>query len=258
MVLPEVLGNESKRSIENNYLIGIENLVQPAANLTSKNYQELSIVNSSSEALWYKNNTETTCSICLEVMDEEEGNLFTIPECKHTFHMGCIVQWKKQSKRCPFCRGTLPEEIGPTLTKRQNWLLEEVSMDITWEEIFENFILCVIWIAYPLCLVCLILGCETTSIGLFVLPFLFMMVHYFFQTEHWMYAIILSIAWCLIYPIVICLVVLAFFVQSLYMFYRILKFYMYVFLCKIRWNYGYSFIILRTMSVTSYWFDTLL
>jgi len=34
--------------------------------------------------------TEIICPICLESMDEEKGNLFTVTRCSHTYHKHCI------------------------------------------------------------------------------------------------------------------------------------------------------------------------
>jgi len=60
------------------------------------------------------------CAICLEDMDEENGEIFTIPLCKHKFHEGCVRLWKKEKATCPSCRGVMPEELG--LTDEHIWI----------------------------------------------------------------------------------------------------------------------------------------
>ena len=44
-----------------------------------------------------------TCSICLEELKEE--NTFTLDDCKHIFHIKCIMKWFRDGhKTCPNCR----------------------------------------------------------------------------------------------------------------------------------------------------------
>jgi len=80
---------------------------------------------------------EIKCSICLAKMDEQEGNLFTVPGCSHIYHKNCILQWKKQSKKCPCCRGPMPDSLGPTLTELQKLPAEPVLPDMTWDHIIR-------------------------------------------------------------------------------------------------------------------------
>ena len=42
------------------------------------------------------------CGICLSDYEEEE-TLSMLP-CRHHFHEGCVVDWLKINKHCPFCR----------------------------------------------------------------------------------------------------------------------------------------------------------
>jgi len=256
MVLPSSPQQLSTSSIERTCLIGGDTSMQPATNLIAKVLT--SVVVNPSEELSNKNDTEISCSICLEGMDEEEGNLFTISGCKHTFHTDCIKEWKKQSKKCPYCRGPIPDELGPTLTRLENLPPEEDIQDVTRCGMLQNLIFCVLWITYPLCLVSLFLACETASCALFIVPFFFMMVYYFFLTEEYIYAGGLSIFLCIIYPIIVCCLVAAFIVQAFYMFYRTMRFYFKVVCCEVRWSFGYRYIIGRTTTLTSYWFDVFL
>merc|ERR1719334_739484 len=70
--------------------------------------------------------TEKQCSICLEAMLEEDGNIFTVTACSHSYHKKCITEWKKLSNKCPLCRGLLPEEIGPTNPRSPHLIHEDM------------------------------------------------------------------------------------------------------------------------------------
>jgi len=196
---------------------------------------------------------EISCSICLEVLDQEEGNLFSVPSCNHVFHIHCIIHWKKEGKNCPICRGALPKDIAPALSTTEDYPIEEDIPDITRWEMFENLMLLVFWIVYPVCLLSLVFTVEVAAFALFIVPLLFIAIYYLLQTEDFIYAIILIILLCFISPVVICCILVVFIVQTFYMIYRTMKFYIKVFMCEIRWNDGYSFIIGRTMAVSKYW-----
>jgi len=48
---------------------------------------------------------DNLCSICLEVMNININNIYTIPECNHIFHTNCIIEWFRSSHdTCPLCR----------------------------------------------------------------------------------------------------------------------------------------------------------
>merc|ERR1719474_1174914 len=88
-------------------------------------------------------------------MDEEQGDLSTVPACSHVFHKTCLAKWKKVSRKCPCCRGPLPEEIGPTYTILQilqNLPAEEVLLDIKKCDICANVIFCAVGVDYSLSL----------------------------------------------------------------------------------------------------------
>lgn len=201
---------------------------------------------------------DMSCVICLEVMDEEQGNLFTIPSCKHSFHSKCIAEWWKQSRKCPCCRGILPEKKGLTWSKLQNMPPEDTFLDITRWEMLENLIFWAVWIAYPLCLVSTVISVEVASIGIGIIPFLILAVFNFFQTRECPYACCLVIILFFLYPLLIVFLITAVIVQIFYLLYRTLKFYAMVLMCRIRWNYGDSFIIGRTIILANYWFDCLM
>lgn len=44
---------------------------------------------------------DDTCSICLEAFCESEPS--TVTNCKHDFHLQCILEWCQRSSQCPMC-----------------------------------------------------------------------------------------------------------------------------------------------------------
>ncbi|XAR59616.1 hypothetical protein NMG60_11015517 [Bertholletia excelsa] len=44
---------------------------------------------------------DDTCSICLEEFCESEPS--TVADCKHEFHLQCILDWCQRSSKCPMC-----------------------------------------------------------------------------------------------------------------------------------------------------------
>ncbi|XP_051129308.1 probable E3 ubiquitin-protein ligase RHY1A [Andrographis paniculata] len=67
---------------------------------------EFSIESSLKEAA-VANDSEETCTICLEVI---RGKATRMP-CSHLFHGCCIQKWLGTSHYCPLCRFKLPTEI---------------------------------------------------------------------------------------------------------------------------------------------------
>jgi hypothetical protein len=49
-----------------------------------------------------KSETKTTCSICLEEVEDEE--FVWCSRCKKTYHTPCAQEWYKQRLDCPTCR----------------------------------------------------------------------------------------------------------------------------------------------------------
>ena len=45
---------------------------------------------------------ELICSICLEEFNSEKEIAFL--DCKHFYHMECIIKWIKKDASCPLCR----------------------------------------------------------------------------------------------------------------------------------------------------------
>ena len=47
-------------------------------------------------------NNTNICLICEKTMNDRTS--YTIPECQHTFHADCIVNWFRSCKIvCPYC-----------------------------------------------------------------------------------------------------------------------------------------------------------
>ena len=44
----------------------------------------------------------STCSICLEEFNSEKE--IAILDCKHIYHMECIIEWINKDTSCPLCR----------------------------------------------------------------------------------------------------------------------------------------------------------
>merc|ERR1719419_774264 len=189
-----------------------------------------------------------------ETSREEEGNLLTVPDCSHTFHIHCIARWKEISRKCPCCRGPLPDDIGPTFSSLRNLPADEPYSDMTRCAIIGNVIFCVFGIVYPLVLVSLFLAFETMCFCLFIAIILFLATYVIFEDEdnHLISAICISLVLCLMSPFLACCLVGAYAAQIFYTLYRTLKFYLNVFVCKMRWSSAYNYIIQRTITVTSY------
>ena len=49
-------------------------------------------------------NEETSCSICIEHLDETTKIL----TCSHQFHEKCINEWLEENSTCPLCRDEIP------------------------------------------------------------------------------------------------------------------------------------------------------
>jgi hypothetical protein len=46
--------------------------------------------------------TLSECSICHEALVNEP--FYTLPECNHSFHTNCIMNWFRNEHTCPVCR----------------------------------------------------------------------------------------------------------------------------------------------------------
>jgi len=197
--------------------------------------------------------SEILCSICLEEMDEEEGNIFTVPACSHTFHIDCIAKWQKTSLKCPCCRGPLPAEIGPT-SSQQNLPGGDVSQYMTASDIFKNIMLSPLGIAYPFFLFSLCLTLGAILFGPAMVFLFFVLLKVFLDDDD---VPLSELFWTLIigYIFVLVLAVVAFILQIIIVFCKTLLFYAMVFMCKVRWCDAYGFIIDKPISSTIRFID---
>ncbi|XP_054804590.1 E3 ubiquitin-protein ligase RHF1A [Prosopis cineraria] len=49
----------------------------------------------------FDDGSEDSCSICLEPFSTDDPA--TITNCKHEYHLHCILEWSQRSKECPIC-----------------------------------------------------------------------------------------------------------------------------------------------------------
>jgi len=65
----------------------------------------------------FNNFKEIICNVCLN--NFEINDVVTILECKHEFHLNCILEWLKIRNTCPVCRFEL-ESNNPDYERRKN------------------------------------------------------------------------------------------------------------------------------------------
>jgi len=208
------------------------------------------------------NDTEILCSICLDAMEEEKGDLLTVSGCEHTFHRTCIVKWKEVSRKCPCCRGALSDEIGPrysVLRNLANLPAEEVELYRNEDDMATNWgNLCVGFI-YPLLLVPFFIAFEALIFSILVILMPWVTIYFIFADgkNDIMASIVGSILLFILCPFLVCGMVVCFMLQIFYMLFRTLKFYVYWLMCKIPWYDALPFIIQRTISVSEHCNDVL-
>lgn len=59
------------------------------------------------------------CAICLDKLENDEGNGILRLSCQHCFHMNCISDWQDKSGECPVCRRATPDIRDCTHLLRQ-------------------------------------------------------------------------------------------------------------------------------------------
>lgn len=207
----------------------------------------------------FESSSGLLCSICLEPLDEEDANFYRVPACEHIFHKRCIWKWKKESPKCPCCRGPLPSEIGPTLSCLENIPPAEELPEMTRAAVIENVVFSPVGVIFPICLVLLFLLLETAIFAIFIVLTFFMAIYVIFQEEaqRIFFALFLVIVVGTIFPFVIVSMVASFIIQICYILYRTGRFYYNVFSCNIRWTDAINFIIERTVVLTTYVFELL-
>jgi len=226
-------------------------LTQSATNVISRT---LTKVGFDREIPYMANDTEVSCSICLETMDEEQGDLLTVSACAHVFHKTCIAKWKEVSRKCPCCRGPLSEEIGPTyslLQNLQNLPEANVLLPVNKSDIYVNVIFCALGIGYVLSLVSLyIVGFVLFLLLTFIASIY--MSHEFMYGNNIFYILGVLIGLSFAFSCLACCSALGCVLQVLYVLFRTLKFYVMILMCKARWTDAYSFIIQRTLDMNAH------
>jgi len=235
-------------------------LTQSATNVISRALTKVGLNN---EIPYRCNDSEILCSICLDAMEEEKGDLLTVSACAHTFHRTCIAKWKKVSRKCPCCRGKLADEIGPTNTVLQNLLNlpdeEVVVLDRNENDMAKSRGNPCVGFILPLLLVPCFIATEALIFGILLplclLGFIFGM---YMQASDIMFFICVTIIGPIYVLFVVCGLVLCFMLQISYLLFRSLKFYVYVSMGRIHWNDAMPFIIQRTFSVTKHCYNVLI
>jgi len=202
---------------------------------------------------------EALCSICLDTLDEEKGEVYKVDGCSHTYHKHCISEWKRFSRKCPCCRGPLDDELGITFSRVQNIPDEEAVPAMTREGIWENVIFSPILVFWPLCIFSLFVMFESACLIIFISLTFFMAMYAIFQEEsHKMVSVIcLVLILCLVFPLVVVIIVALFTLQIFYVLFRTAVFYANVFTCKMRWWGASKFIVNRTINLITYFFEVL-
>ena len=54
------------------------------------------------------------CAICHENIDLNDGSIYTLPECNHSYHTNCIMTWFRMGKNtCPLCNKVQNGDLAP-------------------------------------------------------------------------------------------------------------------------------------------------
>ena len=56
-------------------------------------------------------NIGTDCSICYEILEQDDNNIVKCPSCKNAFHNNCMRKWIKTNKTCVICRSDIWKEF---------------------------------------------------------------------------------------------------------------------------------------------------
>ncbi|KAK7290869.1 hypothetical protein RIF29_05610 [Crotalaria pallida] len=66
------------------------------------------------------------CAVCLSALEDEEM-VRLLPNCKHTFHVGCIDTWLASHSTCPICRTKVEPRLVPQPREGPNGLVHDVA-----------------------------------------------------------------------------------------------------------------------------------
>ncbi|KAK7290870.1 hypothetical protein RIF29_05611 [Crotalaria pallida] len=66
------------------------------------------------------------CAVCLSALEDEEM-VRLLPNCKHTFHVGCIDTWLASHSTCPICRTKVEPRLVQQPREGTNGLVLDVA-----------------------------------------------------------------------------------------------------------------------------------
>ena len=55
--------------------------------------------------------TDEDCPICFNLLIGEKNKEYYILKCRHKFCSSCIIELLNRNYKCPFCRGSIKNEI---------------------------------------------------------------------------------------------------------------------------------------------------
>jgi len=209
---------------------------------------EQALAQERSPGLIDKFNIDNVCVICLEEMDVEGGEVYTIPICQHRFHETCVRRWKKEKATCPNCRGVMPEELG--LTNQHIWLgNHEITINTqpppepTFCHIFSTIILTPLGVVYSLVIVLMF-----TMLALLVCLIFTFFVFAFMQWYTWIDGddmsfcgrVCVTVTSVVLLPFFLLASFLLWFSYFVASFRNLVNFYKKVFTCKCRWSNAVS------------------
>jgi len=195
------------------------------------------------------------CAICLEDMDEENGEIYIIPLCEHKFHETCVRRWKKEKATCPSCRGDMPEELGPTdehiwIGNRQLTVNVRPPPRPTFCHIFCTILQTPFGILYSLIVVILFIVFEL----LFFILLIFFILAYaqwytWVETEdiNWCGRICHSITSIILFPFLLVAMTLLWISYTRVLFCNLGSFYKKVVTCQCRWTDAFSETVMSTI-----------
>jgi len=193
--------------------------------------------------------------------------VYTIAECKHTFHDNCIRRWKKEEATCPLCRGPLPEELGVTVLAEQEtprpelvrWIFNILPIEsenpVTRRDIITNIFLSPLGLAWVLFIIPILLCFETLCI-FFCTPVVLAMLITQNYNERLSnccdLCVRLSVVSFLTLIGMVLVSILVFVVQIPFLIYISITFCFDVLRCKRRWQDAHSYVTRRLiMGITS-------
>lgn len=67
-----------------------------------------------------QNNNIVECAVCLSLLEDGEM-MRLLPNCKHSFHVGCIDMWLSSHSTCPICRTKVEPRLEPETREGPTW-----------------------------------------------------------------------------------------------------------------------------------------